>query len=340
MSTTLESSAVGEAGGSGLRGAGAHRRRGRNAILIRLLQGVFTLFAVSLVIFFATQAMPGDVVIMILGESATPERVAILREQLGLDQPFLVQYLNWLGGVVRLDFGSSLITGTPVTTIVGPRLVNSLTLAAITLLIMFPFSLVVGITAARLKDRFFDKGFLTLSMIANAMPEFVIGTLLVALLGTTVWPVLPPVALIPPGDSPLQHLPSLVLPVVTLVIGGSAYLTRLVRASFIDVMSSEYVQMARLKGLSERRIVYRHALPNALGPAIPAASLVAAFTIGGVVVIEFLFAYPGIGSLLIESITSRDVPMIQTVVLIIAAAYFVLNFIADLIPGAGRTKGH
>ncbi|MFT3798321.1 ABC transporter permease [Microbacterium sp.] len=311
------------------------RAGGTRFVLVRAAQGVLTLLIVSMLIFFATQLMPGDVALIVLGESATPEQLAILREHLGLDQPAWLQYLHWLAGVAHLDFGTSLASGATVSSMIGARLTNSLTLAAVALVIMFPLSLVTGITAARMRDRLADKGFLTLSMIANATPEFVMGTVFIALLGTTVWPVLPPVSLIPPGDSPLAHLPELALPVLTLVVGGSAYLSRLIRASFIDVMSSEYIQMARLKGLSERRIVYLHALPNALGPAIPAASLVAAFTIGGVVVVEFMFAFPGIGTLLVEAITARDVPVIQAVVLIIAASYFVLNLVADLL-SAGR----
>lgn len=315
------------------------RRDGRVVpVVARVLQGLLTLVIVSMVIFFATQLMPGDVAQVILGESATPARLAALRTELGLDQPAWLQYGRWLLGALHADFGTSLATGTPVAATLAPRLANSLTLAAVALVIMFPLSLVVGIGSARLKDRLFDKGFLTLSMIANATPEFVLGTVFVTLLGTTVWRVFPPVALIPPGDSPLMHPSSIVLPVLTLVTGGSAYLSRLVRASFIDVMSSEYVQMARLKGLSERRIVYRHALPNALGPAIPAASLVAAYTVGGIVVVEFLFGYPGIGSMLVDAITSRDVPSIQAVVLVIATTYFVLNLVADLLSTGRRRR--
>ncbi|MGO3678190.1 MAG: ABC transporter permease, partial [Microbacteriaceae bacterium] len=179
------------------------------------------------------------------------------------------------------------------------------------------------------------------SMVINAVPEFVLGTVLIALFGTTVFHWFPPVALIPPTDMPWWHIAALVLPITTLVTGGVAYLSRLVRVSFIDVMNSEYIQTAQLKGLSTRRILYRHALPNALAPIIPAASLVAAFLIGGTVVVEYLFSYPGIGSVLIEAVGNRDLPLIQAVVLIIATAYFVFNFIADLLSeaGAGARKG-
>ena len=321
--TISEERALGLAASAGRAAVGAR------SVVLRIAQGVLTLLVVSFLIFVSTQMLPGDVAQVILGHSATPERLAQLRAELGLDEPILVQYVNWLLGVLRLDFGTSLSSGRPVSELVGGRLVNSLILAGVALVLMFPIALVVGVTAAHWRGRLFDKGFLTGSMVANATPEFVLGAVLVALLGTTVWPVLPPVSIIPPGESPLAYLPSLVLPVLTLVIAGGMYLARLVRASFIDAMSSEYVQMARLKGLPERSILYRHALPNALGAVIPAASIVAALTIGGIVVVEYLFAFPGIGGLLLEAIGSRDLPVIQAVVLIVAASYFVLNFLAD-----------
>lgn len=304
----------------------------------KLVQGVVTLLLVSMLIFFATQAMPGDVARVILGVNATPERLEVVREQLGLNVPVWQQYLNWLSGILRGDWGVSLTNGVPVADTLAIRLRNSLTLGLIALVIMLPISLVVGVIAAQRKDRAFDKLFMGSSMGVNAVPEFVLGTVLIALFGTTVLRIFPPVSLIPPADMPWWHIPALVLPVMTLVIGGVAYLSRLVRVSFIDVMNSEYIQTARLKGLSTRRILYRHALPNALAPIIPAASLVAAFLIGGTVVVEYLFSYPGIGSILVESVGNRDLPLIQAVVLIIASAYFVFNFLADVLSDAGAKK--
>lgn len=323
------------------RGSGAVRRRRRRTLMRwggKIAQGVITLLLVSLLIFFATQAMPGDVARVILGVNATPERLATLRKELGLDAPLLQQYLTWLGGILRGDWGVSLTNGAPVADTLSLRLRNSLTLGALALIIMLPISLVVGVVAAQRKDRVFDRLFMGGSMVVNAVPEFVLGTVLIALFGTTVFRIFPPVSLIPPADMPWWHPLALVLPVTTLVIGGVAYLSRLVRVSFIDVMNSEFIQTAQLKGLSTRRILYRHALPNALAPIIPAASLVAAFLIGGTVVVEYLFSYPGIGLSLVESVGNRDLPMIQAVVLIIASAYFVFNFIADLLSDAGRGR--
>lgn len=304
----------------------------------KVLQGLLTLLIVSILIFFATQAMPGDVARVILGVNATPERLDVVREQLGLNLPVTTQYLNWLVGILRGDWGVSLTNGTPVAEILGVRLRNSVTLGLLAMIVMLPVSLVIGVIAAQRKDRAFDHLFMGGSMVVNAAPEFVTGTVLVALFGTTVFHWLPPVSLIPPADLPWWHIPALVLPVATVVISGVAYLGRLVRVSFIDVMSSEYIQTARLKGLSTRRILFRHALPNALAPIIPAASLVAAFVIGGTVVVEYLFSYPGIGSALVEAVGNRDLPLIQAIVLIIATAYFVFNFIADVLPQGGPRR--
>lgn len=320
-------------------GRRAARLRTAKKWVNKAVQGVITLLLVSVVIFFATQAMPGDVAKVILGVNATPERLEIVREQLGLNLPIWQQYFNWLGGILQGNWGSSLTNGQPVAGILEIRLRNSVTLGLIALVIMLPIALVVGIVAAQRKDKAFDKLFMGTSMVVNAVPEFVLGTVLIAVFGTTVFHFFPPVAFIPPADMPWWHPLALVLPVATLIIGGVAYLSRLVRVSFIDVMNSEYIQTAQLKGLSTRRILYRHALPNALAPIIPAASLVAAFLIGGTVVVEYLFSYPGIGLTLVESVGSRDIPIIQAVVLIIASAYFVFNFIADLFSGSGSTSG-
>ncbi len=317
-------------------GRAPSRPRSRPArIAARLAQLAVTLLLVTVLVFFATQAMPGDVARVVLGTTATPSRVAQLRHQMGLDQPLLAQYWHWLTGVLRGDFGTSLANGQPVGAELADRVRNTATLSVIAIVIILPLSLVVGMLAAQFKDSVFDRLFLGSSMIANALPDFIIGTLLVMIFGTTLLHWFPPVSITPDNESPWWHPSALVLPVATLVIGGVMYLSRLIRVSFIDAMSSEYIQMAQLKGLSAWRVLLRHALPNALAPSIPAASLVAAFTVGGVVVVEYLFAYPGIGSLLVTSITARDLPVIQAVVLVIAATYFLFNFLADIVP-AGK----
>ena len=304
-----------------------HRRLRR--LIMKVVQGVITLLIVSLLIFLVTQAMPGDVAQIILGTHATAQDLARIRTQLGLDRPLFVQYLDWLGGVLHGDWGTSLVNGQPVSEILSIRIRNSLILAVIAMAVMIPLSLLIGIVAAQRRDRLVDRIFLSCSMVVNATPEFVTGTVLIAIFGTTVVHILPPVSFIPPADSPLAYPASLVLPAGTLAITGVMYLARLVRASFIDAMESEYVQTAVLKGISGPRILCRHVLPNAVAPIIPAASLVAAYTIGGVVVVEYLFAYPGLGGALIDAVGNRDLPEIQAIVLVIATSYFVLNLIAD-----------
>lgn len=312
------------------------RRRGSASagwILRRIAIGIGVLLAVSILVFLATQALPGDVARVILGRDATAEQVAVLRERLGLDQPLVVQYLNWLGGALRGDFGVSLATGEPVSQVLAGRLLNSMTLVVFGMLIAVPLSLVLGVVTAERRDRPIDKASLRVSMILNALPDFVLGTLLVVLLGTTVFKLFPPVAIIPAGHLPWWYPDRLVLPVLTIVIMATTYLYRLVRASMIDVLSSEYVQTATLKGLTRRTILFRHALPNAVGPMIQATSIIVAATLGGIVVVEFVYNYPGLGTLLTQSIGTRDLPVVQAIVLVIAATYFICNLIADIIAG-------
>lgn len=301
--------------------------------LMRIVQGLFTLFAVALLIFLAARALPGDIANMILGPFGTEDQVAALRAQLGLDLPLYQQFFAWLGGILHGDWGTSLATGQPVADALGAGLANSATLSVVALLVMLPLSLVVGVIAAQFRDGLVDKIFLGMSMISNAVPDFVTGTVLVAIFATTLLHVLPAISFIPPGVSPLAYPSALILPATTIIIPGVMYLARLVRVAVIDVMETEYIQTAVLKGLSPARILFLHALPNAVAPIIPAASLVAAFTVGGVVVVEYLFAYPGVGSALIEAVTNRDLPTIQANVLVIAAAYFILNLIADALGG-------
>lgn len=300
-----------------------------------LVQGIVTLLVVSIVVFLATQAMPGDAAAVLLGTTATPARVAQLQAELGLDQPLYAQYFGWLAQLLHGDLGTSIANGDPVGPVLMARLRNSATLALMAVVLIIPLSLVIGVAAAQFRDRWFDRAFLAASMVSNALPPFLIGTFLVAVFGTSVFHWLPPVTLIPVGHMPWWYPKMLVLPVATLTIAGVMYLGRLVRASMIDVLNSEYIEMAGLKGLSLRRILFRHAAPNAIAPAIPATSLVAAYTVGSIIVVEYLFNYPGMGTLLISAIGSRDIPTIQATIMVIAAIYFVFNRIADLFHAEG-----
>jgi peptide/nickel transport system permease protein len=299
--------------------------------LRRLGVGLLVMFVVSLIVFAATQALPADPARAILGREATPERLEALREELGLDRPVVEQYVDWLGGVLTLDFRSSLAANEPVADMLSSPLVNSLILLAFAAGVAIPLSLVLGAVAALRRDGWFDRSLLGTLLLLTAMPEFVIGLLLVILFATTVFAVLPAVALIPPGDSPLAHLDELVLPVATLALAIVPYLARLVRASVIDALTSDYVEMARLKGMPDGIVLRRHALPNALIPTVQASAVVLVYLLAGIVVVEFIFRYPGLGTTFTDAVDARDLPVIQAVVLIFAAATVLFNAIADLL---------
>lgn len=305
-------------------------------LLRRLLMGVVVLFAVSVIIFTVTQALPGDVARVILGIHATPQQLADLRSELGLDRPITTQYLQWLGGLLTGNLGTSLQNGEPVSAIVIPRMLNSFSLGLTAMFLIIPISAVVGVASASHRDGLFDKAFLSTSALFLAFPPFILGMLLISFFSTNVLQVLPGVSNIPPGDLPWQHPAALVLPVSTLTLMGVMYLGRLVRASFIDVMDGEYVQMAILKGLKRHRVLYRHALPNAIAASLPAAGLVAAVTLTGVVVIEYVYSYPGLGTETINAVSTRDLPVVQACVLILSTAFYIFNLVADVLGQIGR----
>jgi peptide/nickel transport system permease protein len=304
---------------------------GRLWILRRLGLGLVVLFVVSVVVFAATQALPSDPARAILGREATPQLLGELRQQLGLDRPIVEQYGDWLGGVMTGDFGTSLASREPVTALMSDRVVNSLWLLTIVALIAVPLAIFLGTVGAIRRDGWLDRGTLLVSLALTALPEFVIGMLLVILLATTVFQVFPAVSLIPPGESPLGHIDQLVLPVLTLVLVVVPYLYRLVRASMIDVLESEYVAMARLKGMPEHIVTLRHALPNALVAMIQGSALTMVYLLGGIVVIDFLFQYPGLGSLLTDAVENRDMPVIQAVTLTFATGAVLFNLAADIL---------
>jgi peptide/nickel transport system permease protein len=299
-------------------------------LIRRTAASLLVLLVVSLLVFWATQGLPGDVAKAILGRGATPEQLEVVRQRLNLDAPLAVQYWDWLRTLVTTGSpGTSLTSGVPVWEMVKSSMANSYTLVLVSMAITFPCSVVLGVWTAYRRDRFLDRSLLGFSMGVNALPEFVIGTLLIVIFATNVFDILPAISLIPPGDPVLAHVPELVLPVATLCLLGITYLYRLVRASVIDVLDSEYVQMAVLKGLSTRRVLLRHALPNAIVPTLQATAIVTAYSLGGVVVVEYVFGFPGLGSALTQAIGSRDLPVIQFIVLVIAGSFVLLNLLAD-----------
>jgi peptide/nickel transport system permease protein len=299
-------------------------------VLRRILLGLLTLFLISVIVFAATQALPSDPARAILGRNATPDALVALRKQLHLDRPVVEQYVTWLKGFVTGDLGQSLAANEPVSALLGKRLENSGFLVLLAAVISIPLSLVLGAVSARRRDTLFDHASSVLMLALAALPEFVVGILLVVLLGTTVSKVLPAVAIVPPEDAPWQHMKELVLPTATLVVAVTPYIARIMRASMIDVLESDYVEMAQLKGLRERLVVWRHAFPNAVAPTIQVIALNLAYLAGGIVVVEFIFGYAGIGGALVDGVTNRDLPVVQTVVMLIAAVYVVLNLLADI----------
>lgn len=306
--------------------------RGLSGFLVRRVAlGLLTLVVVSIIIFAATQALPSDPAKAILGRNATPDALKALREQLHLNQPVVNQYWDWLKGLLTLNLGKSLAAGAAVTTVISDNVVNSAFLVLLAAAISVPLALALGIWAAIRRDRTFDVGSSLVLLLLAALPEFVVGIALVLLLGTVVFQWLPPNALIPPGERPWQNLRELVLPVMTLAIAVVPYIARFMRASLIEVLESDYIEMARLKGLPEREVVLRHALPNALVPSVQAIALTLAYLAGGIVAVEFVFNYPGVGAKLVDSVANRDMPVAQSVTLLIAAVYIVVNLAADII---------
>jgi peptide/nickel transport system permease protein len=296
----------------------------------RLALGIVTLWLVSLVVFAAVLALPGDAATAILGKEGTPERVAALRAQLHLDEPVVSQYASWLGGMLTGDLGTSAATQQPVSELLGGRVANSGFLVLVSALVAIPLSIVVGVWTAVRRDRLADHVIGTVTLVLAALPEFVIGIALILLFATGVSQLLPAVSLLPPGAHAWQDPKVLVLPAATLVLSVVPYVSRIMRGSMVEVLESEYVTMARLKGLPERVVLWRHAVPNALVPAIHASALQLAWMAGGVVVVEFVFSFPGIGVALIDAVRNRDIPTVQALTMLAAGIYVGLNLLADL----------
>jgi peptide/nickel transport system permease protein len=300
-------------------------------ILRRVLLGLLTLFLVSLVVFAATQALPSDPARAILGRTATPESLKALREQLHLNHSVVSQYTHWFGGMLTGDLGNSLAArGEPVTTVLGKRLENSAVLVLLAAVISIPLSILLGVISARRRDGPLDHAMSLVLLALAALPEFVVGIALVLLFATRVFHVLPAVSLIPPDSSPWRNLKELVLPTATLVLAVSPYVARIMRASMVEVLESDFVEMARLKGLPDRHVLWRHAVPNAIAPAIQVIALNLAYLAGGIVVVEYVFAYPGIGSALVDAVANRDLPIVQALAVLIAAVYVGCNLLADI----------
>jgi peptide/nickel transport system permease protein len=297
----------------------------------RTIIGLLTLFLVSVVIFVATEILPGNAAVAVLGRTATPRAVRILSLQLHLNRPIVDQYWTWLTGLFTGNLGHSLANGQPVWSLVEPLLINSGVLVLATGVIGSIVGVTLGALAALRKGGWFDNISSVIALAVTSLPEFVVGISLIILLSTVVWHLLPGVSLIPPGAHAWNEPRLLILPVATLVLVIVPYIMRMMRAAMIESLSSEYVEMARLKGVPEWRIVLVHALPNAIAPTIQVIGLNFLYLAGGIVVVEYVFSFPGIGQELVYAVNDRDIPVIQFIVVVLAAFYVLVNIVADVV---------
>jgi peptide/nickel transport system permease protein len=299
------------------------------AILLRVLSAVGILLVVSVIVFFGIAALPGDPAQAILGRQATPALLAQFRHAHGLDRPLWHQYLDWLTGLLHGDFGTSLVSGQSVTSVVGDRLTYTLTLALGTAIVLIPLALLLGIWAATRATKATDQMISLSTLTLISMPEFVIGTFVIALLAVAVH-AFPATSLIDPYQPLLSQLNNLALPIITLVLSSVAQATRMIRATMIEVLRSDFVQMAELKGVPRRRVLFRHALPNAMGPTLQIFAFTLAYLVGGVIIIEVLFSYPGLGSAFVDAVRVRDFTTVEAMVMLGTALYVVLILAADV----------
>ena len=298
-------------------------------IIVRLLLGLVTLLFVSLLIFGATELLPGDFANAILGQSATPEAVASIKRELGLDLPTHERYLKWLIGVLQGDFGTSLADhNRDVADLLSMRLGNTFFLACYAAALSIPIALTLGVLTALYRNTMFDRLANTLTLTSISIPEYLVAYILILWLAQTG--LFPSMARVPPDAQLGEALHRAFLPALTLTLVVVAHMMRMTRAAIINVLASPYIEMAQLKGMNPLRIILFHAVPNAFSPIINVVALNLAYLIAGVVIVEVVFVYPGLGQLLVDSVANRDLPVVQAVALIFAAVYVLLNIAADI----------
>jgi len=295
----------------------------------RLLLSLATLWVVSVLVFVGTEILPGDVASAVLGQGATEEAKEAIRSQLGLHRPAVVRYLEWLGNIASGELGNSLASRRPIAGILESRLANTLTLAALTAVISVPLAVGLGLLAAAFPNGFFDRLTSAFSLFIISIPEFLVAAVLVLAFAVT-WKLFPTISYSIPSNDPLHLLRALALPILTLIATMLAHMSRMTRAAILEVTRSPYIEMAVLKGVRRRRIILRHALPNALGPIASVIALNLSYLISGVVIVETVFSYPGLGRLMVDAVASRDVPLAQITILIFCAAYVIFNLLADI----------
>ena len=303
----------------------------RDLLIWRIPLGLLSVIVVAILTYLATRVLPGDAAQAILGQHATPEALASLRAELGLDQSLISGMVSWFTGFLTGQQGDSLATGTPVTDVVGDRLLNSACLVLVVAVVSTTIGVVAGVVAAHKRDGKFDDATSVLSLIASALPEFVVGVFVVSAFAVGPLKWFPAVSILSPGVHIWDEPNKLVLPALTLVIVTTPYMFRMVRAAMIEALNSDYAEVAQLKGASTSRLLFRHALPNALAPAVQVAGLNLLYLAGGIVLVETVFQYPGIGLTLANAVQNRDVPVLQFIVVLLAVFYVTLNILTDLL---------
>ena len=296
----------------------------------RIALGILTLFTISLLITFGVEVLPGDLADSILGQGATPETVKVFRTELGLDKPAYLRYLDWLGGIITGDLGVSLASKREISELVGIRLTNTIFLGVFAAAIAVPLSLFLGILAALFRNSFYDRAINTFTLTTISFPEFFVSYILILFFAIKLgW--FPGISNISTELSFGEKLYRSLLPAATLTLVVVAHMMRMTRAAIINLLASPYIEMARLKGIKPMRIILRHALPNALAPIVNVIALNLAYLVVGVVIVEVVFVYPGLGQLMVDSVSKRDIPVVQACSMIFASVYILLNLLADII---------
>ncbi len=298
-------------------------------VIQRIIIGFITLWVVSVLVFIGTSILPGDVAEIVLGQTATPESLAAYRAERGLDQPLYMQYLTWLGGMFTGDLGTSKAGGASISSLISGRFGNTMLLAGIVAIISVPMSVVLGLLAAMYPGTWIDRilTFGTLSLIS--VPEFFIATFMVLIFAVQLqW--LPAIATMSPEASFWETIGSMAMPLITLIIVVAAQMIRMTRAGILNVMNSPYIEMAILKGVKRKRIILRHAFYNAIGPIVNVIALNLAYLVSGVVIVETIFAYPGLAKLMIDGVQTRDLPLVQACAMIFCGTYVILIIMADV----------
>ncbi len=299
-------------------------------LLTRVGWGVFSVLAVAVIVYAATLVLPGDAAQAILGQQATPDRLAMLREQLGLNKSAWTGFVDWFSGIFRGDLGTSLSSRQPVTELLAPKLLNSATLIFVAAVVSVAIGVTLGALTAARRDGLLDSVLSIVSLVASALPEFIVGVFVVLFLAVNLH-AFPAISVLSPGHYIWDEPAKIVLPVLTLTIVVVPYILRMCRGAVSETLDSGYAELARLKGVASRRLLFQHALPNALGPTVQVIGLSLIYLAGGIMLVESVFQFPGLGLALVNAITARDVPVIQALVLLLSMCYVVLNMLADVV---------